>query len=96
MNTSPASPQGADTDYVSGPDHMTPGQQARARVRGRLEFRAGDGPMIVIEPDAQLELERAPQSMVMSWQEEGQPMNAAIPLVQFNEYLESGLITIDK
>jgi hypothetical protein len=96
MNTSPASPEGVDTDHVPGLDGLIPGQQARARVRGRLEFRAGDGPMITIEPDAQLELERAPQSMVMSWQEEGQPMNAAIPLVQFNEYLEAGLIVIDR
>ena len=39
MNTSPASPEGTDKDYVSGPDHMTPGQQARARVRGRAPFR---------------------------------------------------------
>ena len=51
--------------------------------------------MITIEPDAQLALERAPQSIVMSWREDGQPMNAAIPVVQFNEYLETGLITID-
>ena len=96
MNTSPVSPQGPEVDHVSGLDGLTPGQQASARVRGRLEFRAGDGPMITIEPDAQLALERAPQSIVMSWQEDGQPMNAAIPVVQFNEYLETGLITIDK
>ena len=96
MNTSPVSPEGADVDHVAGLDGLVPGQQARARVRGRLEFRAGDGPMITIEPDAQLELERAPQSMVMSWQEDGQPMNAAIPVVQFDEYLEKGLITIDR
>ena len=96
MNTSPVSPEGVDTAHVPGLDGLVPGQQARARVRGRLEFRAGDGPMITIEPDAQLELERAPQSMVMSWQEEGQPMNAAIPLVQFNEYIEAGLIAIDR
>ena len=96
MNTPPVSPEGADVDYVVGLDGLIPGQQARARVTGRLEFRAGDGPMITIEPDAQLELERAPQSMVMSWQEDGQPMNAAIPLVQFNEYLEKGLIAVDR
>ena len=96
MNTPPVSPAGADVDHVPGLDGLTPGQQARARVRGRLEFRAGDGPMITIEPDAQLALERAPQSLVMSWQEDGQPMNAAIPVVQFNEYLEAGLIAIER
>ena len=85
-----------ELDYVPGQDGLQPGQTARAKAPGRLEFRAGDGPLITIEPDYQLTLERAPQSLVMSWQEDGQPMNAAIPLVQFNEYLESGLITIDK
>ena len=96
MTNSPASPAGADTDHVPGLDGLSAGQQARARVRGQLEFRAGDGPLITIAPDAQLELERAPQSMVMSWQEDGQPMNAALPLVQFNEYLDAGLILIDR
>ena len=83
-------------DYTADQDGMVPGERARARVRTRLEFRAGDGPLIAIEPDYAIELERADQSMVMSWQEEGQPMNAAIPLVQFNEYLEKGLIAVDR
>ena len=65
-------------------------------MTGRLEFRAGDGPMITIEPDYQLELERAPQSVVMSWQENGQPMNAAILVVEFDEYLDAGQIVIEK
>ena len=84
-----------ELDYVPGQDGLQPGQTARAKAPGRLEFRAGDGPLITIEPDYQLTLQRAPQSLVMSWQEDGQPMNAAIPVVQFNEYLETGLITID-
>lgn len=96
MNTSPNSPKGADVGHVAGLDGLVPGQQVGARVRGRLEFRAGDGPLITMEPDAQLALERAPQSMVISWQEDGHPMNAAIPIVQFNEYLEKGLIAIDR
>lgn len=52
--------------------------------------------MITIEPDYQLELERAPQSVVMSWQENGQPMNAAILVVEFDEYLDAGQIVIEK
>ena len=35
MNTSPVSPEGVDTDHVPGLDGLVPGQQARARVRGR-------------------------------------------------------------
>ena len=61
-----------------------------------MEFRAGDGPAIRIQPDAQLQLERAPASMVVSWQEDDQPMSAAIPVVVFNEYLQSGKVSIVK
>ena len=32
----------------------------------------------------------------MSWQEDGQPMNAAIPVVEFDEYLKTGKIVIQK
>ncbi|WP_051236455.1 hypothetical protein [Ottowia thiooxydans] len=87
----PASP----IDYTQGQDGMAPGDRARARVRSRLEFRAGDGPLIAIEPDYALELERAEQSMVVSWQEDGQPMNAAIPLVEFNEFIDTGKVVIE-
>jgi hypothetical protein len=95
-NTAPVSPSGEDVEYVSGLDGLSPGQTARARVPGRLEFRAGDGPMITIEPDYELELERAPQSVVMSWQEDGQPMNASIPVVEFNEYIQTGKVVLEK
>ncbi|HPK32982.1 hypothetical protein [Ottowia sp.] len=74
---------------------MRPGDRAKARVTGGVEFRAGDGPMIRIEPDYALELERAEMSMVVSWQEEGHPMNAAVPLVQFEEFVADGRIVID-
>lgn len=83
------------TDYAEGRDGMVPGQRAKARARARVEFRAGDGPLIAIEPDHELELERAEQSMVISWHQDGQPMNAAIPVVEFNEYLDAGKIVID-
>ena len=85
-----------ELDYVPGQDGLQPGQTARAKAPGRLEFRAGDGPLITIEPDYQLTLERAPQSLVMSWQEDGQPMNAAIPVVEFDEYLKTGKIVLQK
>ncbi|MDO5290161.1 MAG: hypothetical protein Q4F13_11085 [Pseudomonadota bacterium] len=83
-------------DYVPGLDGLTPGQTARANVVGRLSFRAGDGPAITIEPDAQLELERAPHSMVVRWHQDGQPINAAIPVVEFNEFLQAGKIALSK
>ncbi|MDO5625513.1 MAG: hypothetical protein Q4G71_12600 [Pseudomonadota bacterium] len=96
MLPNPHTPTGEKIEYVPGEDGMTPGDTARARVPGRLEYRAGDGPTIVIEPDYQLELERAPQSLVVSWREDGHPMNAAIPVVEFNELLLTGKIEITR
>ena len=81
-------------DHVPGQDGMRPGDKARAHATRPVEFRAGDGPLIRIQPDFQLALERAPQSMVLSWVEDGQPMNAAIPVVEFNAFLSSGQIVI--
>ncbi len=85
----------ASPDWTKGRDGMIPGQRAKGLARARVEFRAGDGPLIAIEPDHALELERAEQSMVISWLQDGQPMNAAIPVVEFNEYLDTGKIVID-
>ena len=96
MNTTTPSPSGFGADYVAGLDGLAPGETARARATGPLEFRAGDSPAIRIQPDAQLQLERAPASMVVSWQEDDQPMSAAIPVVVFNEYLQSGKVSIVK
>ena len=84
------------TGFMPGRDGLHPGDHARARVLAPFEFRAGDGPMICVTPDYQIELERAPQSMVLSWQEDGQPMNAAIPVVEFDNFLRAGQISIER
>ncbi|MFT4195332.1 hypothetical protein [Ottowia sp.] len=83
-------------DYVPGADGMQPGDKGRARVPSTLTFRAGDGPMIEIHPDYKLEIERSPQSMVLSWEEDGQPMNASIPVLEFDAYLADGRIVIER
>jgi hypothetical protein len=82
--------------FVPGHDGLQLDERARGRVISALEFRAGDGPMIQIEPDHQLDLERAPQSIVVSWQEDGQPMNAAIPVVEFNQFIDAKQIVIER
>ncbi len=84
-----------DSQYTPGRDGMVPGQCAKARAESRIEFRAGDGPLIAIEPDHELQLERAEASIVVSWRQDGQPMNAAIPVVEFNEFLDAGKIVIE-
>ncbi len=92
MNASTDNPMA----FMAGNDGLALGDTAHARVLTLLEFRAGDGPMIRIEPDAQLKLERAPQSLVVRWQEGGQPMNAAIPVVEFNHFIDAGQIAIER
>lgn len=83
-------------DYVPGKDGMQPGEQARGRVASLLEYRAGDGPLIQIHPDYRLRLERAQQSMVLSWKEDGQPMNASIPVVELDVLLDRGQVVIER
>lgn len=83
-----------DTDNTKGQDGMKPGDRAAARTQALVEFRAGDGPLIAIEPEQDLQLERAEMSMVVSWKQDGQPMNTAIPLVEFNQFLETGKIEV--
>lgn len=92
MNTNTTDPDA----YVPGKDGMQAGDTARGRVVTLLEFRAGDGPLIQIQPDYELKLERAPQSVVVSWEEDGQPMNAAIPVVEFNNFIDAGQIVIER
>ena len=82
--------------YTPGRDGLQLGETARGRVVSLFEFRAGDGPLIQIEPDHKLELERAPQSIVVSWQEGGQPMNAAIPVVEFDQFINAGQIVVER
>ena len=81
-------------DYVPGKDGMQPGEQASGRVASLLEYRAGDGPLIQIHPDYQLRLERAQQSMVLSWKEDGQPMNASIPVLSGDVILATCSVVI--
>ncbi len=83
-------------EYVPGNDGMRPGDKARGRVASLLEYRAGDGPLIQIHPDYSLELERAQQSMVLSWKEDGQPMNASIPVVELDVLLDAGQVIIER
>ncbi|QTD44260.1 hypothetical protein [Ottowia testudinis] len=82
--------------FTPGLDGLQLGGNARGRVMSLIEFRAGDGPMIQIHPDYQLQLERAPQSVVVSWQEDGQPMNAAIPVVEFDQFVQAGQIVVER
>ena len=67
---------------------------ANARVKGKVEYRAGDGPLICI-PEGPLEVQLGADSAVLSWGEGGAAQIAAIPLDEYRRYVSEGLIEMD-
>jgi len=64
---------------------------ANARILGEVEYRAGDGPMLRIRPGP-CQIELAEDSAVIEWEEEGNALNAAIPLTDYHGHVEAGRI----
>lgn len=64
---------------------------ANAKVTGDVEYRAGDGPLILI-PQGPIEVQLAPDSAVLSWGDAGNIQTAAIPLAEYQRYLDEGVI----
>jgi hypothetical protein len=64
---------------------------ANAQITGDVEYRAGDGPLILI-PQGPIEVELAPDSAVLSWGDAGNIQTAAIPLAEYQRYLDEGVI----
>ncbi|MDM0117000.1 hypothetical protein QTI66_33290 [Variovorax sp. J22R133] len=64
---------------------------ANSRISGVVEYRAGDGPMLRI-PEGPCHIELAEDSAVLNWEEEGEPMNAAIPLGEYERFVEEGKV----
>ena len=63
-----------------------------AIIRGEVNFRAGDGPLIPI-PDGPVEMELAADSVTFSWVEsDGTHESAAIPRDEYERYLKEGKI----
>lgn len=65
-----------------------------ATVTGHVTYMPGDGTPIKI-PKGRIEVELAPDSAIISWQqEEGVVGSAAIPRTQFDEYVAGGKIEL--
>lgn len=64
-----------------------------ARVLGHVEFREGDGPMMVIRPGA-VEVEVTPSDVTLSWTDGAVRGVAAMPHVNYQRYVENGLIEL--
>lgn len=65
-----------------------------ASITGCVTYRPGDGAPIEI-PRGPVEVELAPDSATLSWQAgDGVAGLTAIPLIQFDDYVRKGLITM--
>nr|WP_295776469.1 hypothetical protein [Rhodoferax sp.] len=66
-----------------------------ATIHDNVTYRAGDGVAIEI-PQGPAEVELAPDSATLSWTEEnGAAGVTAIPLTEYNEYVEHKQITLE-
>ena len=66
--------------------------QPNAHIRGVVEFRAGDGPMVRI-PEGSVQVVLAEDSAVIHWEEGGAALNTAIPRIDYDAHVEAGRIT---
>jgi hypothetical protein len=65
----------------------------QALIRGEVEFRAGDGPMMAV-PDGPVEFEVADDSVMLSWQEGADVSTTAITRDEFDRYVREGKIRL--
>lgn len=65
--------------------------EPNAHIRGLVEFRAGDGPMVRI-PEGPVQIVLAEDSAVIHWEEGGAALNTAIPRTDYDEHVEAGRI----
>jgi hypothetical protein len=64
-----------------------------AQVIGTVQFREGDGPMMVIRPGA-VEVEVDRSDVTISWVEGETHGVAAIPLADYKRYVDSGQLVV--
>lgn len=66
----------------------------QALVRGEVEFRAGDGPMMAV-PDGPVEIDIADDSVMLSWHEGADVSTTAITRAEFDRYVSEGKIRVE-
>lgn len=64
---------------------------ANATVTGEVEYRAGDGPLILI-PKGPIEVNLSFDSAVLSWGDDGKTQITAIPIAEYERYVQEGKI----
>lgn len=64
-----------------------------AHIVGKVEFREGDGPHMLIRPGP-VSVETGLIDATLSWEDEETHNSAAMPLVDFTRYIDEGKITL--
>ncbi|MDR7148538.1 hypothetical protein J2W49_000466 [Hydrogenophaga palleronii] len=65
-----------------------------ARIVGKVEYRGGDGPPVEIR-EGPVEVSISETDATLSWVDEEVHGSAAMPLGDFQRYVEEGLIKLD-
>lgn len=66
-----------------------------ATIRGHVTYSPGDGVPLVIPEGTVVEVVLAPDSATLSWEAEKDVVGlTAIPLIQYEEYVEAGKIVL--
>ena len=71
---------------------MSPKQ---GQIVGSVVYSDGDGPEQTI-PVGPCEIAATSQDATISWDDEGRPSVAAIPILQYTTYLTEGAITVER
>ena len=66
----------------------------RALVKGKVEYREGDGPNIIIRRGP-VEVQTTPSDATLSWTDGETRGSAAMPIADFRRYVAKGMIELD-
>ncbi len=68
--------------------------KANAQIVGKVEFRTGDGPMLVI-PEGPVEVQTGPRDATLSWHDDDANGAATLTLGEYQHYVAQGAIRLD-
>ena len=66
-----------------------------AHVQGKVEYRAGDGPLLRVPP-GDVEIDVGQGDVTLSWGNDETRQSAAIPAADFARYLKARAIVVDR
>ncbi len=66
----------------------------RARIKGKVEYREGDGANITIRRGP-VEVQTTPTDATLSWTDGDSRGSAAMPIADFRVYVAKGMIELD-